>query len=91
MTASLIGNLAQSARRKAGRTVANHLKITSISAMTRRFSIKEIAFQAGLSPATVDRALHDRDNVRLLTRERVAAALEELEQQHATSLVQGRR
>lgn len=59
--------------------------------MTRRFSIKEIAFQAGLSQATVDRALHGRDHVRPLTRERVAAAVEELEQQHATSLVQGRR
>lgn len=59
--------------------------------MTRRFSIKEIAFHAGLSPATVDRALHGRDHVRCLTRERVAAAVEELEQQHATSLVQGRR
>ncbi len=59
--------------------------------MTRRFGIKEIAFQAGLSPATVDRALHGRANVRSLTRERVAAALAELESQHAASLAQGRR
>lgn len=59
--------------------------------MARKFSIKEIAFQAGLSAATVDRALHGRDHVRALTRERVAAALAELESQHASSLVQGRR
>jgi LacI family transcriptional regulator len=59
--------------------------------MARKFGIKEIAFQAGLSPATVDRALHSRTHVRALTRERVAAALAELEQQHATSLMQGRR
>lgn len=59
--------------------------------MPGRFSIKEIAFQAGLSPATVDRALHGRAHVRSLTRERVAAALAELESQHAASLAQGRR
>lgn len=59
--------------------------------MARKFSIKEIAYQAGLSAATVDRALHGRDHVRALTRERVAAALAELESQHASSLVQGRR
>jgi LacI family transcriptional regulator len=35
--------------------------------------------------------LHSRDHVRHLTRERVVAALEELEQQHASSLLQGRR
>lgn len=59
--------------------------------MSRRFSIKEIAFQAGLSPATVDRALHGRDQIRSLTRDRVVAALAELEHQHAASLSQGRR
>lgn len=59
--------------------------------MARKFSIKEIAFQAGLSPATVDRALHARDHVRAVTRDRVAAAMAELEQQHAASLAPGRR
>jgi LacI family transcriptional regulator len=59
--------------------------------MARKFSIKEIAFQAGLSPATVDRALHGRDHVRQLTQDRVASALAELESQHAGSLAQGRR
>jgi LacI family transcriptional regulator len=73
------------------RTVAFRLKITSSFEMARTFSIKEIAFQAGLSPATVDRALHSRAHVRTVTRERVAAALAELEAQHAASLAQGRR
>lgn len=59
--------------------------------MARRFGIKEIAFQAGLSLATVDRALHGRAHVRQVTRDRVAAALAELESQHAASLAQGRR
>lgn len=59
--------------------------------MPRRFGIKEIAVQAGLSPATVDRALHGRAHVRSLTRDRVAAAIAELERQHAASLAEGRR
>lgn len=59
--------------------------------MARRFGIKEIAFQAGLSPATVDRALHGRDNVRQVTRDRVAAALAELEAQYAASTLSGTR
>ncbi|NVJ95387.1 MAG: LacI family DNA-binding transcriptional regulator [Marivivens sp.] len=41
--------------------------------MDRKFTVKEIAFQAGLSPATVDRALHARKHVRQVTRDRVAA------------------
>lgn len=59
--------------------------------MTSKFTIKEIAHQAGLSLATVDRALHGRDNVRALTRERVRAAEQELERQHAASQLRGAR
>ncbi|MBS0123815.1 LacI family DNA-binding transcriptional regulator [Thetidibacter halocola] len=59
--------------------------------MARRFTIKEIAHQAGLSPATVDRALHGRDSVRQVTRDRVAAALAELESQYAASTASGAR
>lgn len=59
--------------------------------MSLKFTIKEIAHQAGLSAATVDRALHGRAHVRALTRERVAAALAELEQQHAASQLRGTR
>jgi LacI family transcriptional regulator len=39
----------------------------------------------------VDRVLHDRDNVRVLTRERVRAAVQELERQHAASQSRGAR
>jgi len=53
--------------------------------MASKFTIKEIAHQAGLSVATVDRAQHGRDHVRALTKERVRAAEEELERQHAAS------
>lgn len=53
--------------------------------MSRKFTIKEIAFHAGLSLATVDRALHGRDNVRQVTRDRVDAAIAELERQHAAT------
>lgn len=51
--------------------------------MSRKFTVKEIAYQAGLSPATVDRALHGRPNLRQITRDRVAAALQELDVQYA--------
>lgn len=53
--------------------------------MSRKFTIKEIAFHAGLSLATVDRALHGRENVRQVTRDRVDAAIAELERQHAAT------
>lgn len=53
--------------------------------MTRKFTIKEIAFHAGLSLATVDRALHGRANVRQVTRDRVNAAIAELDRQHAAT------
>ena len=49
--------------------------------MTHRFPLKEIAFQAGLSLATVDRVVHDRPGVRAVTRARVGAAISELERQ----------
>ena len=45
--------------------------------MTHRFPIKEIARQAGLGPATIDRVLNNRANVSPQTRNRVAAALRE--------------
>ncbi len=57
--------------------------------MGSRFTNKEIAYQAGLSLATVDRVLHGRDHVRTATRERVRAAEQELERQHAASSLPG--
>lgn len=59
--------------------------------MARRFTIKEIAFQAGLGLATVDRVLHGRPGVRPATQARVAAALSELERQFADARLSGRR
>ena len=59
--------------------------------MAAKFTNKEIAFQAGLSLATVDRVLHGRDHVRAVTRERVLAAEQELDRQHAASQLQGTR
>lgn len=57
--------------------------------MSDRFTLKEIAHQAGLSLATVDRVLHGRDHVRQATRDRVAAAQAELARQYAASQLQG--
>ena len=46
--------------------------------MSRDFLIKEIALQAGLSPATVDRVVNGRAGVRTLTQQRVAEAIRDL-------------
>jgi LacI family transcriptional regulator len=53
--------------------------------MSSRFTHKEIAHQAGLSLATVDRVLHGRAHVSLATKDRLHAALQELEQQYTVS------
>lgn len=49
--------------------------------MPHRYLVKDIAFQAGLSTATVDRVLNNRSGVRGQTAARVEAALRELERQ----------
>ena len=59
--------------------------------MTHRFPIKEIARQAGLGTATVDRVLNGRANVSRQTKLRVAAALDELKAQEAQLAARGRR
>jgi len=59
--------------------------------MTHRFPIKEIALQAGISTATVDRALNGRANVSPQTQARVAAAIKELEGQEVQLSARGRR
>ena len=51
--------------------------------MSHRFSIKEIAHQAGLSTATIDRVINHRPGVRRQTANRVHAAIRELEAQEA--------
>lgn len=58
--------------------------------MAHDFLIKDIAFQAGLSPATVDRVINDRGGVRRQTRARVEAAMAELRQQESTAALAGR-
>ena len=59
--------------------------------MTHRFPIKEIAAQAGLGTATVDRVLNGRAHVSHQTRARVSAAIEELEGQEQQLAARGRR
>jgi LacI family transcriptional regulator len=59
--------------------------------MKRNFPLKDIAFQAGLSLATVDRVLHGRPGVRPVTRARVDAAVAELERQYREAGLAGRR
>lgn len=59
--------------------------------MTHRFPIKEIARQAALGTATVDRVLNNRAHVSAQTRNRVRAAIAELEQQEGQLAARGRR
>lgn len=46
---------------------------------SHRFLVKEVALQAGVSTATVDRVLNNRPNVKHQTRQRVLRAIAELE------------
>jgi LacI family transcriptional regulator len=59
--------------------------------MTHRFPVKEIAAQAGMSTATIDRVLNGRAHVSPQTRKRVARAIEELERQEDQLSARGRR
>jgi LacI family transcriptional regulator len=55
-----------------------------------KFTIKQIAAQAGVSKATVDRALHGRGAVHARTETRIKQAIRDLELQERTSLASGR-
>lgn len=59
--------------------------------MAHEFLVKDIAFQAGLSTATVDRVLNGREGVRKQTERRVRAAIRELEKQQAGMEIQARK
>ena len=59
--------------------------------MKTDFPLKEIAYQAGVSLATVDRVVHARSGVRKSTVDRVQAAVRELQRQSETALHTGRR
>ncbi|NIF23851.1 LacI family DNA-binding transcriptional regulator [Candidatus Pantoea multigeneris] len=55
-----------------------------------KFTIKQIAAQAGVSKATIDRALHGRGSVHAQTQRRINQAIRDLELQERTSLATGR-
>ncbi|NVD38706.1 LacI family DNA-binding transcriptional regulator [Ensifer sp. HO-A22] len=59
--------------------------------MAHPFLVKDIAFQAGLSTATVDRVLNGRAGVRQQTEARVKAAIRELEKQQNGLEIQGQK
>lgn len=59
--------------------------------MSGRFLMKQIAQQSGLSLATVDRVLNERSGVRAQSRQRVAQAIEELEQQENLLSLKGQK
>jgi LacI family transcriptional regulator len=59
--------------------------------MSHPFLIKEIALQAGVGTATVDRALNGRAHVREHTRRRIEQAIRELEQQQFQLATTGRK
>lgn len=59
--------------------------------MAHRFLMKQVAQQAGVSLATVDRVIHRRPGVRQQTRIRVEQALYELTQQEQVLGLKGRR
>ncbi|WP_423823556.1 LacI family DNA-binding transcriptional regulator [Salinisphaera sp. SPP-AMP-43] len=58
--------------------------------MAHRFTVKQIAAQAGVSLATVDRVRHGRAHVHAQTRSRVAAAIRELDEQAEAGIPAGR-
>lgn len=60
-------------------------------AVAHVFAMKEIALQAGVGLATVDRVLHQRPGVRPATRRRVEQACAELERQQQQVGLKGRR
>lgn len=59
--------------------------------MPHRYKVREIAQQAGLSEATVDRVLNERPGVRENTRAEVAQAIVDLDKQRAQLRLNGRR
>ncbi|MFN8228648.1 MAG: LacI family DNA-binding transcriptional regulator [Mycobacterium sp.] len=59
--------------------------------MSHRYKVREIAQQAGLSEATVDRVLNERPGVRENTRAEVRQAIDDLDKQRAQLRLNGRR
>jgi LacI family transcriptional regulator len=71
--------------------VPTHQKPINLSPVAHPFLIKEIALQAGLSEATVDRVLNMRGGVRGHTAERVKQAIRELRGQTEQAGLTGRK
>src|SRR6201982_1088718 len=65
-----------------------HIKEDCVS---HRYRVREIAQQAGLSEATVDRVLHNRPNVRESTRREVEQAIGDLDKQRSQLRLAGRK
>jgi len=59
--------------------------------VSHRYRVREIAQQAGLSEATVDRVLHNRPNVRESTRREVEQAIGDLDKQRSQLRLAGRK
>ena len=59
--------------------------------MPHRYPIREIARQAGVSEATVDRVLHERPGVREVTARQVAQAIADLDRQRDQLRLSGRQ
>lgn len=62
----------------------------SLLERAKHHSIKQLAAQAGVSKATVDRVLHQRGSVHYQTQRRIEQALDELDAQEQTGLAVGR-
>jgi LacI family transcriptional regulator len=58
--------------------------------MAHEFLVKDIAYQAGLSTATVDRVINGRGGVRRQTAVRIEAAIDELRKQEKDAGLRGR-
>ena len=80
--------LGKSSGTDSGKSPQKHLRV---KALKPPFPLKDIAFQSGLSLATVDRVLHGRDGVRKTTRLQVEAAVAELSRLYAEATLAGRR
>src|SRR6202000_461451 len=65
-----------------------HVKEDCVS---HRYRVREIAQQAGLSEATVDRVRHNRPNVRESTRLEVQQAIGDLDKQRSQLRLAGRK
>lgn len=75
-------------------TLISHTKDQYLSRMNSRIRIIDIAKKAGVSKGTVDRVLHKRGNVSPIAKEKIKAAMEELDYQPnviASALAYNRR